>query len=114
MLVSFAKSTIIEVRPGMVVDHGDETLDWATPTLRTIDNCVVDTSSGSRDTTYRVEGIRTDLVVLAPFDSDILESSHIRVPGYDGDFTIIDGPRRQRSPTGALAHLQLALQKWEG
>lgn len=113
MLVSFARQTVKRVRAGTVTDHGATVEDWSNPVVTDIKNCVVDTTSGTRDTSNR-DGSLVGLVVLVPPNTDVRPTDRFRVLGYDFDFMLTQPPRREPSPTGRLAHIQLDLQKWVG
>lgn len=113
MLVSFARQTVTRVRAAVVVDHGAEVEDWDNPVTAPIPGCIVDTTSGTRDTANR-DGSLVALVVLCPPDADVKPTDRFRVTGYPDDFALTQPPRREPSPTGRLAHIQLDLAAWVG
>lgn len=113
MLVSFARASVTRLRAPMVVDHGAEVRDWSKAVPAVVSGCLIDSAAGARDTAGR-DGSQVALVVLAPPGSDVQAGDRFTVDGYVGTFDLAGPPRRQGSPTGRLAHIQLDLKAWEG
>lgn len=113
-LVSFATHSITIIRPTRILDHGSLYDDWANPEPpRTITGCVVFPGVSVEDN-ERQDAQRVTYTVLAPPGTDILASDKVRVDlEPDLDLAVWGRPRRNPSPTGDLAHVQIELSDWK-
>lgn len=86
--------------------------DWSQASEHSISECALvrPTSSTDWDDPARTRAI--DMVLIAPYGSDIREGDRILCEGRTYE---VDGiPANRTSPTGAVSHVRAALVAWSG
>lgn len=103
----------VTVRRAPIVAYGmRRERDWSQASDHSISECALvrPTSSTDWDDPARTRAI--DMVLIAPYGSDIREGDRI---SYGGRTYEVDGvPEDRESPTGAVSHLRAALVAWSG
>ena len=109
---SFFNDTIIRIRPGVKNERGSDIPDWDNSDYLTVENCSVQPGNTNISIDGRVLGLNCELTVYAPYTADIKSGDHIK---FDEDEYIIKGyPKKWKSPTDELDHIQLDLERFEG
>lgn len=112
MLPTFAKTSVVRIRPGTKLERGSTIYDWTSATQETINDCSVQPANTTLSQDGRVGGISDGMTLYAPFTADIQAGDRIQ---YNGNTYTINGDvRRWESPTGALKHIQADLVRYEG
>lgn len=112
MLPSFARQTIIRIRPGVKTLRGSVLPDWDNVTRAIIPGCSVQPAGTSLSQDGRVLGTTDGLTAYIPSDADVKEGDRIE---YAGETYTINGvPRAWPSATGRLDHIMLNLARWSG
>jgi hypothetical protein len=112
MLPTFATQTVTRLRPTAKTIRGSEILDWSDPDRKEIQNCSMQPATTSLSQDGRVLGISESYTCYMPAGSDIEAGDRIE---YNGNvYTITGEPQTWPSATGALDHIQLNLQRWQG
>ena len=112
MVPSFARQTIIRIRPGVKTLRGSDVPDWANVTRAIIPGCSVQPAGTSLSQDGRVLAIQDGLTAYLPPDADVKAGDRIEYAGET--YTINGEPRVWPSATGNLDNLQLNLQRWSG
>ena len=103
--------TVIRVRPAWADDRGASSPVWETATLTTITGCRFQPLVADELTELGRQGVVRRGTLYAPTGS-FTEHDRVRIGGIDYD---VDGHVREwGSPTGALAHQEVPLQRVEG
>lgn len=111
MLPSFAKQTVLRIRPGVKTLRGSEVPDWDNADELMIGGCSVQPAATDVSQDGRVLGILDGMTCYMPPTADVKEGDRIRFDGVD--YTI-DGAPRVWSSAGNLAHIQVNLLRWSG
>ena len=112
MVPSFARQTIIRIRPGVKTLRGSDVPDWSNVTRAIIPGCSVQPAGTSLSQDGRVLAIQDGLTAYLPPDADVKAGDRIEYAGET--YTINGEPRVWPSATGNLDNLQLNLQRWSG
>lgn len=112
-LPSFARQTITVVRPGVLIERGQEVPDWSTDavTRALVTGCSVQPGNGSRDLDHR-DGVMAAYTVFSPPGTPVEGTCRIELPGKSGQFTIMGEPMDQ-SYGLRVDHVMFALQRWK-
>lgn len=112
MLPTWARQTATLLTPVLVDDHGTLVADWSQPPAETpVPGCSFQPSTGSLDDVNR-EGVRTAASLHMPPTAAVTAHQRVRVAGVT--YRIVGEPERWTSATGALDHVLLRLEHWEG
>ena len=112
MLASWVRETVTRIRPGTKTLRGSAVPDWENAEEIEIPGCSVQPAATSLSQDGRVLGITESWTLYAPPDADIRAGDRIV---FDGDTFAINGiPKRWRSATGSLDHIQAELKRWQG
>ena len=111
MLPSFARQTVIRVRPGATTSRGSTIPDWSNTTQLTITGCSVQPAATSMTMDGRVEATSETLTAYLPENADVREGDHIIFEGVE---YLIDGKPRKWQAALNLSNVQITLRKWEG
>lgn len=112
MLPRWCEETVIRIRPGTTTSRGSVIPDWNNADSLEITGCSVQPASTGLSQDGRVLGISEGLTVYLPYDSDVIEGDRIE---YDGTVYEINGkPKRWKSATGRVSHMQLNIERWQG
>lgn len=112
MLPSWAKQTIIRLRPTTKEVRGSMVPDWSNPDQLTIHGCSVQPAGTSLTQDGRIQGITDGYTCYAPPGVDVKAGDRIRFEGQD--YTINGDPHEWKSPTGRVSSTQFSLERWEG
>lgn len=112
MLPTWAKDTVIRLRPSTRIVRGSEIQDWANPDALEISGCSVQPSSTNLSQDGRIQGISEGYTCYLPPGSDVRAGDRIRFGG--NDYTINGEPENWKSPTGRVSSMQLHLERWRG
>lgn len=112
MLPRWCKDTIIRIRPGEKVLRGSTVPDWDTAEALEIEGCSVQPATTGLSQDGRVLGVNEGLTIYLPYDSDVQKGDRIE---FDGNIYMINGePKRWRSATGRVSHMQMNVERWSG
>lgn len=111
MLSTFARETITRIRYPRITDGGVEVADRDNPTETTIGGCWLEPARSAENTDGRT-AVFTGWTVAAPPSADIRADDHVVYRGVE--YEVVGDVMPVSSPTGALAHTQLTIQRWEG
>lgn len=114
MTASFATETITRLRYPRTSRHGAEVADFtATPTEHPIGQCWVEPTASAAAGGART-ATSTGFTIAMPAGTVLIAATdHVRVRGLE--YELKDGDAIQvGSPTGALAHAQVTVTRWEG
>lgn len=111
MLPSFAKQTVLRIRPAVKTVRGSEVPDWDKADELMIGGCSVQPAATDVSQDGRVLGILDGMTCYMPPNADVKEGDRIRFDG--AEYTIVGAPRVWLS-AGNLAHIQLNLKRWSG
>lgn len=110
--ISFATKTVERVRPTEVDDRGNVHRDYTNPeSVIPIEGCIVQPMTGGENDENR-SAVMRQLSIQLPAGADVSEFDHIRYKGRD--YEIVGDDQDWESPTGALDHVNLLVQRWEG
>ncbi|ALY10737.1 head-to-tail stopper [Arthrobacter phage Suppi] len=109
--ISFARQTLVRLRPTVVDDHGNKTFDYSDPTEFDLKGCIVQPLQASEVSVNR-DATFTQYQVQAPASHDIRDSDHFRYAGKE--YQINGEVQIQPSPTGTLDHATFTINRWEG
>lgn len=110
MLPRWANQTITVTRASLVTASKRVERDWANAQTHTIDGCLVNSTSTSRDFGDRSAVVSVDNLLLAPIDADVEDGDRI---DWGGRTYVIDGvPYPCVSPTGRVSHVEAPLRAW--
>lgn len=112
MLPSFARQTIIRIRPASKTLRGSEVPDWSDVTRAIIPGCSVQPAGTTLSQDGRVLAFTDGLTVYLPPDADVKAGDRIEYAGET--YTINGSPRVWPSASGGLDHIMLNLQRWSG
>lgn len=112
MLPSFARQTIIRIRPGVKTLRGSDVPDWSNVKRAIIPGCSVQPAGTSLSQDGRVLALQDGLTAYLPSDADVKAGDRIEYAGET--YTINGEPRVWPSATGNLDNIQLNLQRWSG
>lgn len=112
MLPSWAKDTVIRLRPSIKTVRGSDIPDWRNPNQLAIRDCSMQPSSTMLSQDGRVQGVTDGYTCYLPPESDVKAGDRIRFAG--NDYTINGEPRIWKSPTGRVSSVQLELERWRG
>ena len=112
MVPSFARQTIIRIRPGVKTLRGSDVPDWSNVTRAIIPGCSVQPAGTSLSQDGRVLAIQDGLTAYLPPDADVKAGDRSEYAGET--YTINGEPRVWPSATGNLDNIQLNLQRWSG
>lgn len=112
MLPSFFRQTVTRIRPSTTVSRGSTIFDWSAASTASIPGCSMQPGSTVRDMDGRVLNFSDGYTAYIPPDADVQPGDRI---AYDGHTYEIKGDiRKWISPTGAISHIQLNLERWSG
>ena len=113
MLPSFAKQSIVIVRPGTKVERGSTIFDWSSDkvTKTTVNGCSVQPSTTSLSQDGRVLGISDSWTAYLPEGTNVQAGDHIE---FDGNTYEINGEPRTWTGAFTKSNIQLNLVRWEG
>lgn len=113
MLPSFAKQSIVIVRPGTKLDDRDgKTIpDWEHTTETTVNGCSVQPASTSLSQDGRILGISDSWTAYLPENTDIRSGDRII---FEGETYVIMGEPRVWTGAFNMSNIQLNLSRWEG
>lgn len=113
MLPSFARQTITIRRAPLVTDHGAQVRDWDSDDVaeHSVAGCSVQPLTGQEILANR-DTVQAQYRVYAPPGADVEATDHVTFGG--DDYEVVGEPLRWPSPTGALDHVELLLNRWEG
>lgn len=111
MLPSFAMQTVTILTAATVADHGAQVADWSTPT-ETVESGWLLQPLTSTEVMENRNAVQAQWRGHGPADSSVTATSRVRFNGQD--FEVVGEPLRWPSPTGALAHTEVLLSRWEG
>lgn len=111
-LPSFCKETIQVSRAPLVRSRGTSERDWASAKTHEVAGCSVQFGSTSTDRTDPRDAIDSTAALFAPPGADILAGD--RIACASGVFAVQGEPMPRTSPTGAVSHVECALERWEG
>lgn len=112
MALSFARQTVIRIRPGAKLSRGSEIPDWESATRAIIPGCSVQPAATSLSQDGRVLALTDGLTAYLPADADVKAGDRIE---YAGNVYVINGaPRVWPSASGMLDNMQLNLERWSG
>ena len=112
MLPSWAKDTVIRLRPSIKTVRGSDIPDWSNPNQLAIRDCSMQPSSTMLSRDGRVQGVTDGYTCYLPPGSDVKVGDRIRFG--EADYTINGEPRIWKSPTGRVSSVQLELERWRG
>ena len=110
MQISFANTSIERLRAKTKTSRGSTVPDWSDPTKLSISGCFVHPSTTGFDQDGR-QAISEAYTVLAPSGSDIVAGDHIK---YADKVYTVEGAEPYVSPTGAVSHLRVYMERWQG
>ena len=113
MLPSFAKQTIVIVRPATTTSRGSTIFDWSPDkvTKKTVNGCSVQPASTSLSQDGRVLGISDAWTAYVPEGTDVKAGDRIE---FDGQTFTINGEQRVWTGAFTRSNIQLNLIRWEG
>lgn len=112
MHISFFRQTVTRKRPGQTAQRGSTVPDWSDAETLEISGCSVQPGTTALSQDGRVLGVTDGLTAYLPLEADVIAGDHILYGGRE--YTIMGEPRKWQSPTGAVSHMQLDLQRWSG
>lgn len=112
MRISFFRQSVIRKRPGQTVQRGSTVPDWSSTDTLEIQGCSVQPAATALSQDGRVLGVTDGMTAYLPPEADVAAGDHILFDGEE--YTIMGQPRKWQSPTGAVSHMQLDLQRWSG
>lgn len=112
MLPSWARDTVIRIRPGTKEQRGSTVPDWENTTEMEIARCSIQPGATTLSQDGRVLAISDGFTGYFPPGADIAAGDKIRV--NDKDYQVIGEPRPWTSPTGLVSSLQAQLERWSG
>lgn len=112
MLPNFFRGTVARIRPGICTSRGSDIPDWDDAEELAIPGCSIQPSSTSLSQDGRVLGIEDSYTAYLPPGTDVQAGDRLVFNG--NTYTIMGEPRAWESPTGALSHIQLTLERWSG
>ena len=113
-LPSWAKDTVMRIRPGTIDRRGSTEPDWSESKVSKlqITGCSVQPAATTLSQDGRVLGISEGLTCFFPPGTDIAAGDKIRIGGKD--YQIIGEPKAWASPTGRVSSVQASLERWSG
>lgn len=109
---ALAKQTITIVRPSFADDgHGNAEPDWSDTTEVDSPGWSVQPSSTNERLDHR-DAVYAVLRAFGPPGADVRPTDRVRLS--DGVYEVVGTPLRWSSPTGAVDHTELQLERWEG
>lgn len=111
MLPSFANRTVTVSRAPLIQSRGTSIRDWTAAETFEVSGCSFQPVSMSLDMSER-ENVRADAVLYAPLDAGIKAAD--RVSYFGNTYSVMGNPMIWESPTGAVSHLQIELEAWNG
>lgn len=111
MLPSFAKQSVIRVRPGSKTSRGSVIPDWDNVSTLVIGGCSVQPTTTELSQDGRVLGVLDSMTCYLPEGSDVAEGDRIV---FDGNTYTIDGSPRVWTGAINLSHVQITLRRWNG
>ena len=111
MLPTFARQTVVRLRPSVKEVRGSEIYDWSNPAEKIISGCSVQPGTTELTQDGRVQGILDGLTAYLPENADVKVGDRIR---YDGNVYTIDGEPKKWVGAVNLSHIQLTLRRWSG
>jgi hypothetical protein len=112
MLPTWAKESIIRLRPGSKVSRGSTVPDWDNPARLTIDGCSVQPATTSLSRDGRVLGVSEGLTIYLPPGADVKAGDRIVANGEVYEMT--GDPKTWRSATGLVSNTQISVERWRG
>ncbi|ATW58728.1 head closure Hc1 [Arthrobacter phage Urla] len=109
--ISFARQTLVRLRPSVVDDHGNKTFDYSNPSEHDLKGCIVQPLQSSEVSVNR-DATFTQYQVQAPTSHDIRSEDHFRYAGKE--YQINGEVQVQPSPSGTMDHLTFVINRWEG
>lgn len=106
------KDTIVIIEPGTKSAHGNDVDDWITPASEiTVTGCYVELSVSAEDLVNRDATLAAG-TAFAPAGTSCSHRAHVV---HDGVTFAVDGNAfEMHSYSGALDHVPIPLQRWEG
>ena len=111
-LPSFCNETVTVSRAPLVTSRGTSERDWASADDHEVAGCSVQFGSTSTYRTDPRDAIDSAATLYAPSGADILAGDRISCDA--GEFCVQGEPMPRVSPTGAVSHVECALERWEG
>ena len=111
MLPSFANRTVTVTRAPLIDSRGSKIRDWTNAESFEVSGCSFQPVSMSLNIEER-ENVRADAVLYAPLDADIKAAD--RITYFGNVYSVMGNPMIWESPTGAVSHLQIDLEAWNG
>ena len=113
MTRSFYTDTVTRLRAPLVDDgHGNMTENWDEPASADIWGCRVQPLSSAEVLEHRQAGLEVTKRLLAPYASGVLSTDRIVFAGVT--YEVGDDPANHRSPSGAAAHDEILLRRFDG
>ncbi len=113
MLPTFARGTVTRLRATTSkTERGSTVPDWSKPASLDIPNCLMVPGSTMLNDDGRVLGVADIYTCFLPIGSDVVAGDRIRFDSKD--YTILGDPRVWYSPSGAVSHITLNLERWYG
>ncbi|WAB09061.1 head-to-tail stopper [Arthrobacter phage Chridison] len=109
--ISFARQTLVRIRPAEISDHGNVNYDYANAVETPLSGCIVQPTTSTEVSVNR-NATLTQYLVQAPASVDIRDSDHFRYAGKE--YQIVGEVQIQPSPTGTLDHATFTINRWEG
>lgn len=110
MFPSFARQSLVRLRPTEENDHGNTTYTYPT-TGPSVGGLVVEPVFTREDNVNRTATI-TQYRVLAPPTADVRDNDHFLYRGKE--YQVVGEVQYQPSPTGALDQQVFTLEVWSG
>lgn len=113
MLPSFAKQTIVIVRPSTTTSRGSTIPDWSPDkvTKKTVNGCSVQPATTSLSQDGRVLGINDAWTAYVPEGTDVKAGDRVE---FNGETFTINGEPRIWTGAFTRSNIQLNLIRWEG
>ena len=113
MLPSFARDSIVRIRPSTKTERGSTVFDWDSKkvTKLTINGCSVQPGATSLDMNGRVLNIADGWTAYIPEGTDVKAGDRIE---WNGNTYEINGEPRIWTGVARCGHIQLNLKRWEG
>jgi hypothetical protein len=109
MLPSWAKQSIVIVRPSTKTERGSVVPDWENVTKTTVNGCSVQPAQTSLSMDGRVLGISDSWTAYLPEGTDVKAGDHIV---FDGQTYAINGEPRIWTGAFTRSNIQLNLIRW--
>lgn len=113
MTISFKTQIITVIRPGTLLERGNQVDDWSSATEHQVTGCRLQPQAGQEGAGGRREdAVQRRWKLFAPQGADVTERDRVRHQGQV--YEVAAYVQHWPSPTGTLAHVEATLQWWEG